>query len=128
MVVGNSSAPPPGPGAGVRHRRRRPIRRWHRRVLTAVLWGHSRTLAHVAVVSLATVRAVSTSTIYVALLDESVDVWRPVEAVIEGAGIYRLPPSAPAGETWLFPPGSRVRCEPRDLSEGPSLVVVALVA
>lgn len=66
------------------------------------------------------------TTIYVALKDEGVDVWRPVEAVSEGERVYRLAgAAAPADETWEFPPGSRVRCEWRDLSEGRALVAVA---
>jgi hypothetical protein len=64
-------------------------------------------------------------TIYVELLDEGVDVWRPVAAAEEAPGIYRLPSSAPAGETWSFEPGSAVRCELRELSGGVALVAVA---
>jgi hypothetical protein len=65
-------------------------------------------------------------TIYVALADEAVDVWRPVEAVSEGGSIYRIADAAaPPHEASEFPPGSRVRCERRDLGEGPALVAVA---
>jgi hypothetical protein len=65
-------------------------------------------------------------TIYVALTDEGVDVWRPVPAVSEGGLTYRITDAAaPLHETWEFPPGSRVRCERRDLGEGPELVAVA---
>jgi hypothetical protein len=65
-------------------------------------------------------------TIYVALTDEAVDVWRPVEAFSEGESIYRIADApAPPHETWEFAPGSRVRCERRDLGEGPALVAVA---
>jgi hypothetical protein len=65
-------------------------------------------------------------TIHVALTDEAVDVWRPVEAVSEGGSIYRITDApAPPREAWEFPPGSRVRCERRDLGEGPALVAVA---
>jgi hypothetical protein len=66
------------------------------------------------------------TTIYVALKNESLDVWRPVEAVSEGESIYRIADEpAPADEAWEFPPGSRVRCERRDLGDGPVLVAVA---
>jgi hypothetical protein len=67
------------------------------------------------------------ATIYVALRDEGVDVWRSVEATDEGEFIYRInDASTPDTEAWEFPPGSRVRCERRELSDGPALVAVAL--
>lgn len=67
------------------------------------------------------------TTIYVALDDENVDVWRPVEAVSEGESIYRIADAAaPADEAWEFAPGSRVRCEWRQLSDGAALVAVSL--
>jgi hypothetical protein len=68
---------------------------------------------------------VATQTIYVEPLDEGVDVWSPVEAVRDGDA-FRLPVSAPEGEHWQFPPGSRVRCELRELSDGQTLVAVEL--
>ncbi len=65
-------------------------------------------------------------TIYVTLKDEAVDVRRPVEAASEGGSIYRIAAETqPADEAWEFPPGSRVRCEWRKLSEGRALVAVA---
>ena len=66
---------------------------------------------------------VSGRTIYVEFLDEGVDVWRPVEA----GGVYRLPERSPAGETWAFAPGTRVRCERRELSGDEVLVATAPV-
>jgi hypothetical protein len=51
-----------------------------------------------------------TDTIYVYLLDEGVDGWRPVEGLVESAG-YRITGSEPEGENWQFKPGSLVRCE-----------------
>ncbi len=56
------------------------------------------------------------SVVYVELLGEGVDVWRPVDAISEGGDIYRLPDDAPPDERWAFPPGSKVRCEARRLS------------
>jgi hypothetical protein len=52
--------------------------------------------------------------VYVRLLDEGVDVWRPVDAVEED-GAYRLvgPAHAPKDEHWEFEIGERVRCEVR---------------
>jgi hypothetical protein len=66
------------------------------------------------------------STIYVQLLDEDVDVWRPVTAVHEDDDTYRLPDEQPDTETWAFSPGSRVRCERRRLSGVSELVACAL--
>jgi len=57
--------------------------------------------------------------VYVQLLEEGVDVWRPVEA-IEDAGLYRLigPPHSPDDERWEFEIGELVRCEARTFSDG----------
>ena len=52
--------------------------------------------------------------------------WRPVEAAAEDDSIYRISDTpSPPDEVWQFPPGSRVRCEWRDLADGPALVAVA---
>ena len=59
-----------------------------------------------------------TSMVYVALLDEDVEVWRPVEAEPVGGDLYRLTGEIPDGEVWAFAPGDVVRCETRMLSEG----------
>ena len=61
--------------------------------------------------------SVATQTIYVELVDEGVDVWRPVDATVEHNGTFRLPDHAPEGEAWRFLPGSVVRCERRLLSD-----------
>jgi hypothetical protein len=59
-------------------------------------------------------------TIYVALLDEGVDVWRPVEAVYEGDNRYRItsPDPDPENEQWEFASGTRVCCKPRTFQDG----------
>lgn len=65
--------------------------------------------------------------VYVKLLNEGVDVWRPVEAAALPDGTYRLKATEdydPELETWEFLPGSEVRCELRHLSGGPALVAV----
>jgi hypothetical protein len=66
-----------------------------------------------------------TTTVYVELLDEGIDTWRPVEAIADG-DCFVLPHSAPDGEHWRLAPGSRVRCELRELSGGQGLVAVEL--
>ena len=66
--------------------------------------------------------------IYIALLDENVDVWRPVPCEQLPDGTYQLPDDQPETEAWEFPPGSRVRAEWRELADGRVLVASALVA
>jgi hypothetical protein len=63
--------------------------------------------------------------IYVELLGEGVEVWRPVAVTVERPGVYRLPADQPADETWAFRPGSRVHCEMRVLEGTEQLVAVA---
>jgi hypothetical protein len=59
--------------------------------------------------------------IYIRLLNEGTEVSRPTKAVDLGSGIFIVLPTAdydPEDETWEFPPGSRVRCEKVERSEG----------
>ena len=70
--------------------------------------------------------AVATQTIYVELLDEGVDVWRPVEARVEADGAFRLPDQAPMDEALRLPPGSVVQCRRKLLSDGEALVASEL--
>ena len=56
------------------------------------------------------------STVYVRLLNEGTDVYRPVEAVVLEESVVRLvapPDYDPADEEWEFEPGSVVRVEVR---------------
>ena len=65
------------------------------------------------------------STIYVRLLDEDVDVWRPVEADRLEQGVYRIgDQSVPDDERWEFGPGASVVVESKELDEGLTLVAV----
>jgi hypothetical protein len=69
--------------------------------------------------------------VYVRLLDEGTDVWRPTTAVRLADGRFRLLPTDdydPAIETWEFPPGSMVECEPRGEPPDGILVVVRLAS
>lgn len=50
------------------------------------------------------------ATIYVGLLDEGVDCWRPVRARHVGADLYRIADCIPDDEVWEFQPGQVVRC------------------
>ena len=67
--------------------------------------------------------------IHVALLDEGVPVWRPVPARRLADGSYLLDKPKdydPNLETWEFPPGATVICEPRVTRDGKILVAVRL--
>ena len=62
--------------------------------------------------------------VYVELLHEGVEVWRPVDAQALGGDRFRLAAGhVPEGEVWTFEPGSTVRCERR----GADLVAVEAV-
>lgn len=67
--------------------------------------------------------------VYVRLLDEGTDVWRPVCATALPDGTFRLrEPNGydPSAETWEFPPTTKVRCVRRTFTEGDEgLVAVA---
>lgn len=61
--------------------------------------------------------------IYVRLLGEGVDVWRPVEAERLGGNRYLIlsQPYEREIETWEFVPGEEVVCELIKASDGPIL-------
>jgi hypothetical protein len=61
--------------------------------------------------------------VYVALLDEGVDVWRPVAAQHVHGDEYELCGTVPDEEVWQFQPGEVVRCETRRFSDGTSGLV-----
>jgi hypothetical protein len=64
-------------------------------------------------------------TIYIELLDEGVDVWRPVEVVLIEENWYRISSEKlDPSEQWAFETGDVVRCETRQLSG--ELVLVAV--
>src|SRR5690348_15970137 len=59
--------------------------------------------------------------VYVRLLDEGVDVWRPVQAAARSDGSLELvAPNdyGPETEHWEFPPHTRVRCQVRRFEGG----------
>jgi hypothetical protein len=61
-----------------------------------------------------------TKKIYVFLLNEGVDVWRPVRAEHLGGNVYRIvsQPYDRDIESWQFEPGDEVICEMIESSEG----------
>jgi hypothetical protein len=70
----------------------------------------------------------NTVTVYVELLDENVDVWRPVQAEHVGGDLYRLTGEQPDDEAWPFAVGDVVRCKTRELSGDWGLREPVLVA
>jgi len=68
------------------------------------------------------------ATIYVALLNEGVDAWRPVEATALGDDIYRIEGTVPSEEDWQFLPGTRVRCELKAFGSGETRMTAVAVA
>lgn len=70
-----------------------------------------------------------TDQIFVALLNEGIDVWRPVSARKLRDSTYNILPGQPydpSDETWQFPPGSIVVCEPRATANGTILAAIRL--
>jgi hypothetical protein len=69
------------------------------------------------------------TTVYVRLLDEGTDVWRPVQARQLPDGTFMLNEPEhydPEAEAWEFPPHTRVRCASKRFSDGEQgLVAVA---
>jgi hypothetical protein len=65
-------------------------------------------------------------TIYMPLLNEGTEAWRPVEASRIAEGTYRIEGQVPDGEEWAFPPGASVRCELKTFTGGePALVAIS---
>jgi hypothetical protein len=63
--------------------------------------------------------------VYVALVGEAVDVWRPVAAEHVTGDAYRLCGPVPEDEVWEFQPGEVVRCEERSFDDGTQGLVAA---
>lgn len=66
--------------------------------------------------------------IYVALLDEGVDVWRPILASHVRGDVYRIADQQYDRETekWQFEPGDVVVCELIEVSEGRILAATSI--
>ena len=70
----------------------------------------------------------SLATIYVALLNEGTDVWKPVTAEHLHDDVFRVIGSMPEDEQWAFPPGSVVSAARKVFRDGSyGTVAVALV-
>lgn len=71
----------------------------------------------------------NTITVYVRLLDEGTDVFRPTLAECMPNGLYRLiatPEYDPDDEHWEFLPDQLVKCQSITLHEGERLVAISL--
>jgi hypothetical protein len=68
--------------------------------------------------------------VYVRLLDEGTEVWRPAPAIPLGDGSFRIikpDDYDPETEAWEFPPDARVRCVRRKFADGgESLAAIAI--
>ncbi len=72
--------------------------------------------------------SLSDTTVYVRLLNEDVEVWRPVRAELLGRGCFRINPSEPYDrdlEEWEFAPGQTVYARPTALADGEALTAVS---
>lgn len=58
------------------------------------------------------------TTIYVSLLNEGTDCWRPAEATLQDDGTYLISGRVPEGEEWEFGPGAVVNCETKTFADG----------
>ena len=58
----------------------------------------------------------NTATVYIALSEEGMDLWRPVQAEHVEGNVYRLMGEQPDDEAWPFAIGDVVRCKERTLS------------
>lgn len=68
-------------------------------------------------------------TIYVALREEGVPVWRPASARQIKPGSYQLDPEISINEyeVWVFQPGDKVVCEERSFSNGTTGFVAVML-
>jgi hypothetical protein len=64
--------------------------------------------------------------IYVPLLNEGTDCWRPVEAEQVRGDTYRIVGPKPEDETWPVAAGDVVRCERRRFADGFGGLVVVI--
>ena len=63
--------------------------------------------------------------IFIPLLNEGTDCWRPIEAEQVGSDTYRIVGAKPEDELWPVAAGEVVRCERRRFADGfEGLVVV----
>lgn len=65
-------------------------------------------------------------TIYMPLLGEGTECWRPVKATQIAEDVFEIVEEVPEGESWKFAAFSRVRCKDKVFADGqPGLVIFA---
>jgi hypothetical protein len=65
-------------------------------------------------------------TIYMPLVGEATDCWRPVRAVQISGDVFEIAEGVHEDETWFFAPFSRVRCQDRVFADGQTgLAIIA---
>ena len=64
-------------------------------------------------------------TIYILLLNEGVDVWRPVQGIRKNDDVFLIPVDCeiPEYEEWEFTPGTLVKCREKIFSGGERALV-----
>ncbi len=67
-------------------------------------------------------------TIYMPLLDEGTDVWRPVDATALKRDVYKVGGQMDKDEIWAFMPGTIVRCESKVLNNGEAKLIAVAAA
>jgi hypothetical protein len=65
-------------------------------------------------------------TVYMPLLGEGINAWRPVQAIKRTDGFYKITShnDDPEDENWSFSNGDIVRCEPKVLNDGEEHLVI----
>jgi hypothetical protein len=69
--------------------------------------------------------------VYVRLLDEGTDVWRPAPAIPQADGTFKIGKPAdydPEAERWEFPPQTRVKCVRKKFADGDEPLVAIAIA
>jgi hypothetical protein len=62
------------------------------------------------------------TTVYLELLEEGTQCWRPVNSESLGGDLYRIISEKPEDEVWPFNTGDTVRCRPQHFQQGLGLV------
>ena len=60
----------------------------------------------------------ATTQVFVGLLNEGTEVWRPVQARQLGGARYEILGPVPAEEMWQFQPGAKVLCKEKAFADG----------
>ena len=68
------------------------------------------------------------TTIFMPVLNEGTDVWRPVSAQGRGVDRFLVTGPMPDGEEWKFHEGSLVRCEMKQFADGSSGLVAVEIS